>query len=1436
MNKRIFLFVFVLFFSIFFISFVSASTNINQCAVLSSAGETYLLNTSFTNTTAGTCINITANNITLDCQNYLITGARTNNSWANTLISNYAIYSIANNISIKNCNITYFQNGIYLSGISNNIIYNNNLSNLNGYGAVNPAGNVIGIYINNSNNVSYNILSNLKGGMSSSADNAKSGNVTGIYSVNSTLNNNNLSNLYGGSGAGYTLGERAPNGGLAFGLKIENSLANNNILTNIFGGNASASGSYSNSLWADCYGIYSVNSTLNNNNLSNLFGGHGTAAGGSGYGIAGRAYGAFLSNSTLNNTNIYNLKGGGRYFGNNGEISYFIYSNNSNITNNNFSRIDIINDTVGDSSGSCSEYIYANYLITNNRFINNIVSDVDSCYSTAGDDNNANPSTLSIYGIYSSSKSNVIFNNNISMLIGIRGGSGSNSAGTNGVSVYGFYGNSSNISNNRIYNLYGGPAVDDATGGTTIGIYVFNDMNKPLISNNYVYNLLPGDGADAGSNSGLSYGIYGNNVTIFNNTLYNIFKNSIVSGTTNKAYAIYIGTITSSNVSDNNIYNMTNSSYQYCVYVNSINNLFYNNIFNCSSYFSWGTSYLQQLNTTETNSRNIYGGSKIGGNYWTNSTNNGFSDTCSHTIEPSFCNTNYTIATNFIDYLPLANFTNPISLNLINPTNYYNSSISQVNFFCNTSSSGSNITNISLYGNWSGSWKLNYTNDTVSLNTNYSQINKTYFLNDGGYIYNCLSYDNQNNSQWGVTNYTFVVDTQKPNVTLNSPANLTTINQSSIFNCSGKDNIQLKNISLYTNVSGAWDITNSTNVTGSNNETTFLLNTIEYSSGTYLWSCGVCDSAGNCNNSFVENRTFIINKSIDVVRINSYFSKDLNSLMFHNNITFVANISSPGGLVTYTNFSVKDPNGVVRIYNVNGTRDTNTNWNTTTKTLLNVSGTWEVNVSALNELNESAILIKNFTITDVVNYLNSYQYSTQTTDRGTNITYNLTLWHDSEECFNFTFTPYLNYSDNFTIYIQNTSQTICSSSIYTPSYNLVTIYINSSVVDGLYYGNISINRTNTSTAYLHTINLTVNPPTASPYLYDLDNISVCESTYNGNCSWERGGQVGIFYFKSYIVKNLGEYNAKKCNLILNTNETGLWDYTADLKNFDLDINSSKEILLSIRVLSGYGETKQAYVGITCDNSTPWGYPASTSPSNSPIIYWIIDALPQSNIGSGGGGGSGAQTTPSYVCDNKNLSWKAENDRGGGSYYFLMLPDEINGIREGKVVLTNIFKTNTIKISADCFDGGFMQDDNRKNNSNICKYVKLSKNSVELLPTAATDEIVFNIDISQADYKIGDRIYSSMLLRDEFGCEYYFPITIEISQKASIFSFSGIFDKLKECKPMFGMCINYTLLMLFLFLITFIIVAIILFYSHIESYMLYSILISIISTTILYIFI
>jgi len=95
---------------------------------------------------------------------------------------------------------------------------------------------------------------------------------------------------------------------------------------------------------------------------------------------------------------------------------------------------------------------------------------------------------------------------------------------------------------------------------------------------------------------------------------------------------------------------------------NSGNNLIYNNLFNSTNNTVFYSSGSNNWNTTMQVGKKIYPpGNYIGGNYWTNSTGNDYSDTCTDSDEDGFCDESYTLAVNNIDYLPLSKFSTMLS-------------------------------------------------------------------------------------------------------------------------------------------------------------------------------------------------------------------------------------------------------------------------------------------------------------------------------------------------------------------------------------------------------------------------------------------------------------------------------------------------------------------------------------------------------------------------------------------------------------------------------------------------------------------------------------------------------------------------------------------------------------------------------------------------------
>lgn len=87
-----------------------------------------------------------------------------------------------------------------------------------------------------------------------------------------------------------------------------------------------------------------------------------------------------------------------------------------------------------------------------------------------------------------------------------------------------------------------------------------------------------------------------------------------------------------------------------------ISNTIYNNLFNNTDnfYIYSDAGYPNSWNIEKETGTRIYSdGDEIGGNYWTNSTETGYSDLCLDEDYDSFCDDSYNLWTDNIDYLPL---------------------------------------------------------------------------------------------------------------------------------------------------------------------------------------------------------------------------------------------------------------------------------------------------------------------------------------------------------------------------------------------------------------------------------------------------------------------------------------------------------------------------------------------------------------------------------------------------------------------------------------------------------------------------------------------------------------------------------------------------------------------------------------------------------------
>ncbi|MGV8087420.1 MAG: BspA family leucine-rich repeat surface protein [Candidatus Woesearchaeota archaeon] len=229
-----------------------------------SAGETYTLTSNISN--SGTCFNIGAANVVINCNGYNITGTNTTSS--------YGIYTNRVNVTVKNCIISNFEHGIYFYGADNGLI--NNVSTYTTY----LYGNGIYLYTNSN----YNRINNSLGASISGY---------GVIVYNSIYNNLSLTRGSSNSHWGIYLSE-----------------CNNTLLSESNGTSSSTAGIY---IYRSMY-----NNITNSKGISNS--GEGCYLANSNYNIltkingsSNTAAGLYLYNSSYNNVTISNGVSGSNY-------------------------------------------------------------------------------------------------------------------------------------------------------------------------------------------------------------------------------------------------------------------------------------------------------------------------------------------------------------------------------------------------------------------------------------------------------------------------------------------------------------------------------------------------------------------------------------------------------------------------------------------------------------------------------------------------------------------------------------------------------------------------------------------------------------------------------------------------------------------------------------------------------------------------------------------------------------------------------------------------------------------------------------------------------------------------------------------------------------------------------------------------------------------
>ena len=578
------------------ISIIPSWTDISACRDLDTANTEYRLTQDVSRSV--TCMNITANNVTLDCQGHKIVYG----SGGGTGV--YGVYSnMYNYPTIKNCIINQSvitgttQHGIYFYNASKGLIQNNTIRTIDSgtYGIVlttNATNNsVIGNNLTSSGTTADLIYLTTNSNLNVISDNtvkaASSGN--GIYMTTSKLNDivNNTVEVTSGYG-------------IYFYDRGNESTVRNNTVT------SSTSG----------YGI-ALSSTVYNNLTGNWVNTTQLAS----YLVLGTSSQHY--NHTIGKDNYaegkpvnytYNIEN--KVFNNVDFTDYgqviFGWSRNITVTNSNFS-----DDCLGLFYTNTSTISYNKMVTTkgfgiflylnsheNNLTFNNITTygtyghGIFSYYSNVSEISNNNISTsgaATAYGIYLNTASNYSIMNNTILTNGTNTGygiylynrakyntiSGNNITTRGAATGYGIY-----LDTNEDYNTITGNTMTTSGAATGYGMYLYSSASDNTVSSNVIIT----NGTASGYGIYLSTSSKRNN--IINNTITTkgagtgagillaaaaddnrFFNNTVIGRGTATGYGIYFSTNSTNNTfSGMNV--KTNGTTSYALYFNDVNSSF----------------------------------------------------------------------------------------------------------------------------------------------------------------------------------------------------------------------------------------------------------------------------------------------------------------------------------------------------------------------------------------------------------------------------------------------------------------------------------------------------------------------------------------------------------------------------------------------------------------------------------------------------------------------------------------------------------------------------------------------------------------------------------------------------------------------------------------------------------------------------------------------
>ncbi|PIN92051.1 hypothetical protein COU56_04315, partial [Candidatus Pacearchaeota archaeon CG10_big_fil_rev_8_21_14_0_10_31_9] len=278
-----------------------------------------------------------------------------------------------------------------------------------------------------------------------------------------------------------------------------------------------------------------------------------------------------------------------------------------------------------------------------------------------------------------------------------------------------------------------------------------------------------------------------------------------------------------------------------------------------------------------------------------------------------------------------------------------------------------------------------------------------------------------------------------PNGTLVSPLdNYISYTGNINFNCSGKDDSGLSNITLYHNINGNMLPNETKIVTGTSNSTIWTINSIAHGTN-FNWNCLIYDNESHF--SWASNTTYSVNVTIlNHPPIVSLIFPENNTLFpgYINDVTFNSSVQDLEGLANCTLYT-----NVTGTWAANDTSSISGTFNYTNFTMNNLpNGTYLWNVGCFDNDSAFSFAPNNWTFT--INYTGE-SYCQEITEE--NSVYTLVNdVHSSGTCFNITANNVTIDGHGYTIFYAESFE---GKGIYTSGYNNtnihnLTLFINNS--------------------------------------------------------------------------------------------------------------------------------------------------------------------------------------------------------------------------------------------------------------------------------------------------------------------------------------------------------------------------------------------------------